>query len=60
MQTLIFNNKLDAVVCGVFLVLVTTVLIDSIRVWTGLLRGTRDSQVMETPFVATQLRPEEV
>ncbi|MCX6634162.1 MAG: carbon starvation protein A, partial [Acidobacteria bacterium] len=34
-QTLIFNNRLDAVVCGIFLVLVTTILADSIRVWTG-------------------------
>ena len=58
MQTLIFNNKLDAVVCCVFLVLVTTILVDSIRVWTGILRGTRESRVMETPFVATQLAGE--
>jgi carbon starvation protein len=59
-QTLIFNARLDAVVCGVFLVLVTLILIDSIRTWAGLLRGTRESKVNEAPFVATQLRPEEI
>ena len=59
-QTLIFNNRLDAVVCGVFLVLVLTILIDSVLLWIGLLRGTRDSRVYETPFVLSQLKAEEV
>ena len=59
-QTLIFNNRLDAVVCGVFIVLVTTILVDSILVWAGLLRGTRESRSTEVPFVLTQLKAEEV
>ena len=59
-QTLIFNAKLDAVVTGVFMVLVATVLIDSVRVWIGILCGTRDRRVSETPFVMTQLRAEEL
>jgi carbon starvation protein len=29
----IFNNRLDAVICGIFVVLVTVILVDSIRVW---------------------------
>ena len=53
--TLIFNARLDAAVCGVFLVLVTVILIDSIRVWTGILSGTRDARLTETPFVASEL-----
>jgi carbon starvation protein len=57
-QALIFNARLDAVVCGVFLVLVTVILIDSVRVWTGILRGTRASQVMESPFVVSRLAEE--
>src|SRR5262249_43549378 len=60
MQTLIFNNRLDAVVCGLFLVLVTTILLDSLFLWIGLLRGTRESRVMEAPFVLSNLSPEEV
>jgi carbon starvation protein len=54
-RTLIFNERLDAVVCGLFLVLVTTILIDSIRVWAGILRGTREAKVHEAAFVPTQL-----
>jgi carbon starvation protein len=56
----IFNERLDAVVCGIFLVLVTTILIDSIRVWAGILRGTREAKVLESPFVISRLRPEEI
>jgi carbon starvation protein len=59
-QTLIFNARLDAVVCGIFLVLVTTILVDSIRLWIGILRGTRDARVSEAPFVMSHLRPEEI
>ncbi len=55
-----FNARLDAVVCGVFLVLVATILVDSIRVWIGILSGTREAHVSETPFVLSTLRPGEV
>ena len=53
--TLIFNNRLDAAVCAVFLVLVTVILIDSIRVWTGILSGTRAARLTETPFIQSEL-----
>jgi carbon starvation protein len=56
---LVFNAQLDAVVCGVFLVLVTLILVDSIRLWVGILRGRIKVKVGEAPFVATRLRPEE-
>ena len=59
-QQLIFNNRLDAVLCGIFVVMVTTILLDSIRIWVGILRGTRDRRVNETPFVLSTLKPEEV
>jgi len=43
-QTLIFNARMDAAVCGLFLILVTTILIDSVRIWVSILRGhTRSS-----------------
>ncbi|NWF83766.1 MAG: carbon starvation protein A [Bryobacteraceae bacterium] len=57
---LVFNNRLDAFVCGVFVVLVTTILVDSIRIWAGILRGTRSAHTTEAPFTLTQLKPEEV
>jgi carbon starvation protein len=42
-QTQIFNDRLDATVCGVFLVLVTVIIADSLRAWYGILNGTRDT-----------------
>ena len=58
--TVVFNNQLDAVVCAIFLVLVTTILIDSVRQWIGILKGTQTAQSTETPFVASQLRAEDI
>ncbi|HEV3334730.1 MAG TPA: carbon starvation CstA family protein [Bryobacteraceae bacterium] len=57
---LIFNAQLDAVVCGVLALLVAIILLDSLRIWYGLLRGTRDRRVNETPFVSSQLQAEEL
>ena len=56
----IFNDRLDAVVCGMFLVLVMLILADSLRVWYGILSGSRQARLEESPFVLTQLRPEEL
>jgi carbon starvation protein len=58
--TLIFNARLDAVVCGVLMVMVAAILLDSLRIWFGIIRGTRESQVREAPFVLSQLRAEEL
>jgi carbon starvation protein len=60
LQAQIFNARLDAAVCGVFLVLVTAILLDAMWVWAGILRGTRDRTVSESPFVPTRLRAEEL
>jgi carbon starvation protein len=59
-RRLVFNDRLDAVVCGVFLLLVATILLDSARVWAGILRGVRPEKLNEAPFVATALGPEGV
>ena len=53
-STQIFNDRLDACVCAVFLILVTVIIIDSLRVWYGILNGTTDTRSSETPFVVTQ------
>jgi carbon starvation protein len=52
---LVFNARLDAAVTGIFLVLVATILIDSVRVWAGILGGTRPAKTTETPFVPSRL-----
>jgi carbon starvation protein len=59
-QTLIFNARLDAAVCGVLMVLVAVILVDSARVWVGILRGTADARVREAPFVPSRLQAEEL
>ena len=59
-QTLIFNNRLDAAMCALFVLMVLVILVDSIVVWIGILRGTRDARVTETAFVASRLGLEEV
>jgi carbon starvation protein len=51
---------LDAVVCAAFLFLVAIVVIDSLRVWYGLLRGTQALVSSESPFIASRLEAESV
>jgi len=59
-RAVIFNERLDAIVCAAFLVLVAIVMIDSLRVWHGLLRGTRPAVSSEAPFIASRLEAESV
>jgi carbon starvation protein len=56
---LIFNNRLDAVVTGVLIVMVALILVESARHWLGILRGSRQARVSESPFVATSLAEEQ-
>jgi carbon starvation protein len=58
-KTLVFNARLDAGVCGLLLVLVAVILLDSVRVWAGILSGSGDRQLHEAPFVLSQLQEEE-
>lgn len=57
-RAVIFNERLDAVVCGVFLALVAIIVVDSARVWFGLLRGTRAAVSSEAPFMPSNLEAE--
>jgi len=57
---LIFNNRLDAAVTGILVVMVALVLIESIRQWMGVLSGSREAKVKEAPFVMTRLAEGEV
>ncbi len=56
----IFNDRLDAAVCGMFLIMVTLILADSMRVWWRILSGTRKASVDEAPFVLSRLQAEEL
>jgi carbon starvation protein len=56
----IFNDRLDMVVCGIFMVLVLLILVDSLRIWFAILSGSKEAKVDEAPFVLSELRPEEL
>ena len=55
---LIFNNRLDAAVTAVLVVMVALVLIESVRQWVGVLIGREEARVKESPFVMTRLAEE--
>ncbi len=57
---LIFNNRLDAAVTAILVVMVALVLIESARQWIGILSGSKASRVKETPFVMTRLTEERI
>jgi carbon starvation protein len=52
---LIFNNRLDAALTAVFVVMVAMVLIESVRGWIAVLSGRKEARMKETPFVMTHL-----
>jgi carbon starvation protein len=52
---LIFNNRLDAALTAVLVVMVALVLIESVRQWIGVLSGREEARVKESPFVMTRL-----
>ena len=56
---LIFNNRLDAAVTCVLVVMVALVLIESVRQWIRILSGREEARVKETPFVMTRLAEEQ-
>ena len=55
---LIFNNRLDAVVTGILIVMVALILVESVRQWFGILSGKKEAQTKESPFVVTRLAEE--
>ncbi|WP_031498557.1 carbon starvation CstA family protein [Bryobacter aggregatus] len=60
LQQLIFNERMDAAICSIFLILTTVIFLESARRWYSVLRGTSSALLHETPFVATQLNPGEI
>jgi carbon starvation protein len=50
----ILNDRLDAAVCGVLMVLVSMIVIESAMVWVRVISGSRAAQTSEAPFVQTR------
>ena len=53
-ERLIFNNQLDAVVTGLFVVLILFLLAEAPYEWYGILSGRKAATLQETPYVRTQ------
>src|SRR5256712_11678807 len=56
---LIFNERLDALVTGVFIVMVGLIFLAAVLEWIRILSGRKEAKVKESPFVATRFATEE-
>lgn len=54
MEQIILNNQIDAVLTGIFMVLVLIILGDSMRVWYQKLVQKRDLPLQEAPYIPNQ------
>lgn len=57
---LVLNNRLDALVTGALVAMVSLVLIESIRKWISVLSGQSEASVSESPFVPTRLAEDQI
>jgi len=57
---LILNNRLDALVTGALVAMVSLVLIESVRKWISVLTGRSEAIVSESAFVPTRLAEEQI
>ena len=56
---LIFNDRLDAAVTGVLILMIAMILVESALEWWRVLRGEKEASVREAPFVATRFAEEQ-
>src|SRR6266496_2826659 len=56
---LIFNDRLDAFVTGILIVMVAMILLESMLEWVRILSGRKEAKVKESPFVPTRFATEE-
>jgi carbon starvation protein len=56
---LILNNRLDAAVTALLILMVALVLFESARQWIGVISGQKEARVKEAPFVMTRLAEEQ-
>jgi carbon starvation protein len=54
----IFNDQLDAAVCGLLVLLVSVIVIESALQWISVISGRRQAATQEAPFVATAFAEE--
>ncbi len=56
---LIFNDRLDAAVTAILILMIAMILIESAAEWIRILAGRKQSTLRESPFVATRFATEE-
>jgi len=56
---LIFNDRLDAVITGILILMISMILIESATEWVHVLAGRKQAVVRESPFVTTRFATEE-
>ncbi len=56
---LIFNDRLDAVVTGLLVLMVVTILVESILEWSRVLSGRKAQGCKEAPYITTRFAAEE-
>ncbi len=59
LQRRIFNDRLDAAVAGLLVILVTVIVLESALQWLRVISGSKAAVCNETPFVATRYVGEE-
>jgi carbon starvation protein len=60
LQRRIFNDQLDAAVCGFLVVLVSVIVIESATQWITVISGRKQPSIQEAPFVATAYAEETI
>src|SRR5690348_11237796 len=60
LSVLAFNDRLDAVVTGVLVVLVAMIVVEAALEWISVLSGKKAAEVREAPFVPSRLAAEEL
>jgi carbon starvation protein len=56
---LVFNDRLDAVVTGGLVIMVTAIVLESVLQWTRVISGRQEPRVRESAFVTTRFATEE-
>jgi carbon starvation protein len=54
----IFNDRLDTLVCGLLIVLISVIVVESARQWISVISGRRQPVTQEAPFVSTRYAEE--